>query len=394
MTTFKKPSLIHATDIDPVLQPIAEARGMPNSVYLDSELFEFERDEILGNTWAAIGYTSELQDTAYVKPLDFMGLSLLIMRNKRGDLNVFHNVCSHRGMVLVEEAGSVAGSIRCPYHSWTYNLDGDLRGTPHIGGVGVHTTEGFSCENHGLKAVRSSEWMGIIFINLSGQAESFNDYIALLAQRWEQFVGEDGLDKLQVAACGSRMTLDIRANWKLAVENYCEAYHLPWVHPDLNKYSPLDQHYNIIDNTMSGQGSYTYTLSETAGTMLPQFSNWPPQQIRQAEYLSLYPNVLLGLQADHAFAVILQPLANNRTAEQLQLYYVGEKATGDAYSDCRAAVMESWRVVFSEDVRVVEGMQKGRQSPGFQGGVFSPIMDAPTHHFHSWLAHHYSSAMA
>jgi len=163
MTTFKKPSLIHATDIDPVLQPIAEARGMPNSVYLDSELFEFERDEILGNTWAAIGYTSELQDTAYVKPLDFMGLSLLIMRNKRGDLNVFHNVCSHRGMVLVEEAGSVAGSIRCPYHSWTYNLDGELRGTPHIGGVGVHTTEGFSCENHGLKAVRSSEWMGIIF---------------------------------------------------------------------------------------------------------------------------------------------------------------------------------------------------------------------------------------
>ncbi len=393
MTSLKSLSVIPLTDIDSVLQPIAQASGMPNSIYLESECFEFERDEILGSTWAAIAYTSELQDVAYVKPFDFMGLSLLVTRNKQGELKVFHNVCSHRGMTLVEEEGSVPGSIRCPYHSWTYNLDGELRGTPHIGGVGVHDVEGFACEDHGLKPVRSTVWMGIVFINLSGDAEDFSEYIAPLAQRWAHFVGEDGLDKLQVAESGSRMTLDIKANWKLAVENYCESYHLPWVHPDLNKYSPLDQHYNIVDEKMSGQGSYTYTLSEIAGTLLPQFANWPQQKIRQAEYLSLYPNVLLGLQADHAFAVILQPVASDQTLEQLQLYYVGEEATAKAYSDCRAAVTDSWRVVFAEDVRVVEGMQKGRQSPGFQGGVFSPVMDAPTHHFHCWLAEHYRDAM-
>lgn len=390
MTTSPKQTFIPIAAIEAVRRPISEAKGMPNEVYQDSDLFEFERDAVLGKTWAGIAYTSELSEKSYAKPLDFMGLSLLIMRNHEGEVNVFHNVCSHRGMTLVGEETEVVGSIRCPYHSWTYDLNGKLKGTPHIGGMGVHNAVGIDCEKHGLKPVRSQVWMGIIFVNLSGEAEDFDRYITPLAQRWHAFVGDNGLENLQVAGDGSQTSLEVNANWKLAVENYCESYHLPWIHPGLNVYSPLDQHYNImIDDCMSGQGSYSYTLSDVAGTALPQFAAWPQKQIRQAEYISLYPNVLLGLQADHVFAVILQPLAHDRTAEKLQLYYVGEQATREDYSACRAAVLESWRVVFCEDVFAVEGMQKGRSSPAFQGGVFSPIQDAPTHHFHCWVANRY-----
>jgi choline monooxygenase len=316
-----------------------------------------------------------------------------VMCNREGEYKVFHNVCSHRGMPLIREEIEVPGSLRCPYHSWTYDLNGNLKGTPHIGGAGVHTVEGFSCENHGLKAFRCAVWMGMIFVNLSGDAEDFDSYISPLMQRWQTFVGCDGLDDLRVAVDGSKMDLEIKANWKLAVENYCESYHLPWVHPGLNTYSPLNQHYNImVDECMSGQGSYAYSLSDVAGTALPQFERWPPEQIRQAEYISLYPNVLLGLQADHFFALILQPLANDRTLEKLQLFYIGEQAVSDNLAGCRAAVLESWRVVFAEDVSAVEGLQVGRNSPAFQGGVFTPVMDAPTHHFHRWVAKRYAAA--
>ena len=395
MANSKKMHRIPAAAIEAVLRPISDASGMPNEVYRDPELFEIERDTILGQTWAGIAFTSELPENGYAKPVDFMGLSLAIMRNHEGELHVFHNVCSHRGMPLVREDIELPGSLRCPYHSWTYDTDGELKGTPHIGGVGVHQVEGFSCENHGLKAIRCAVWMGMIFVNLSGEAEDFDDYISPLIQRWQAFVGDDGLDDLAVAADGSSLELEVKANWKLAVENYCEAYHLPWVHPGLNSYSPLNQHYNImVEECMSGQGCYNYSLSDVAGTALPQFEQWPQEQIRHAEYISLYPNVLLGIQADHVFAVFLQPMAPDRTLEKLQLLYVGEEATGPGYAGCRAAVLESWRVVFGEDVFAVEGMQEGRKSPAFEGGVFTPVLDAPTHHFHCWVAKYYVAGQA
>lgn len=355
--------------LDAVRQPLATAKGMPNAAYADPALFEFERDQVLGKTWSGLAFASELPKKGFAKPVDFMGLPLVIMRNRNDELKVFHNVCSHRGMRLIREETEVQGVVRCPYHSWTYDLNGKLKGTPHIGGVGVHQVAGFSCADHGLKEIRAALWLGMIFINLSGDAPEFAEFIQPLLDRWEVFTGQGGLDQVRVANTGSSMELLVEANWKLAVENYCEAYHLPWVHPALNSYSPLDQHYNLIVNEyMSGQGTYNYNLSDIAGTTLPQFEQWPADKIRQGEYVSLYPNILLGLQADHLFAIILQPLANNRTLEKLELSYVGDRATGDEFGASRAAVLDSWRVVFGEDVFAVEGMQNGRQSPGFNGG--------------------------
>jgi choline monooxygenase len=232
--------------------------------------------------------------------------------------------------------------------------------------------------------------MGIIFINLSNEAPKFDEFISPLTKRWETFLGAEGLANIEAPDGQSRLDITIQANWKLAVENYCEAYHLPWVHPSLNKYSPINKHYNIVfTENMSGQGSYAYTLSDVAGTALPQFENWPQDKLKHAEYISLYPNVLLGLQVDHAFAMVLQPVSAGVTIEKLQLLYVGEEALDEPFKDSREAVLESWRQVFSEDIFVVEGMQKARYSPGFTGGVFSAVMDVPSHHFHQWVAERY-----
>jgi len=126
---------------------------------------------------------------------------------------------------------------------------------------------------------------------------------------------------------------------------------------------------------------------------VPQIDGWPEDRLNHAEYISLYPNALLGLQADHFFSVLVLPGAADRTLEKLQISFTGAAATDDSYAACRAAVLKSWDTVFREDVFAVEGMQTGRNSPGFDGGVFTPVQDVPTHHFHMWVARHHREAL-
>ncbi len=375
-------------NLESILQPIENASGLPNHVYTSSEFFNQERDQVLGKSWAGLWFASDLPKKGHVKPVNFMGLPLVILRNKKNEIKVFHNVCSHRGMLLVHEEMEVQGALRCRYHSWSYNLDGELKGTPHFGGVGIQKIDGFDHCKHGLKPVRSVVWMDVIFINLSGDAEEFDAYIKPLTDQWVEFVGDSGMAQLRTAVNGKGMEIEVESNWKLAVENYCESYHLPWIHPALNTYSRLEDHYHIMyGDHFGGQGSLAYRLSEEAGTAaLPRFQQWPQEKLKQAEYISFYPNVLLGLQADHAFAMIIEPVSCNQSIEHLRLFYVGDDALSDEHAASRNATLESWRAVFSEDIDAVEGMQRGRLSPGYRGGVFSPVMDNATHHFHQWVA--------
>jgi choline monooxygenase len=387
MTQTNTASISHCIDVESVLKPIEKASGLPNHAYVSDEFMAYERDQVLGKSWAGLWFSSDLPKKGYAKPIEFMGLPLLILRNKKDEVKVFHNVCSHRGMILVNKETEIQGALRCPYHSWSYNLDGDLISTPHLGGMGEQKADGFNNCDNGLKPVRSAIWMGVIFINLSGDAIEFDEYAKPLTERWQTFLGDNGYAHMTGPIEGEGLEIEVQSNWKLAVENYCEAYHLPWIHPDLNRYSKLDDHYHImIEDDFGGQGSNAYRLSTDAGTALKHFPEWPQDKLEQAEYVSFYPNVLLGIQADHAFVMIIEPIAADKSVEHLRLFYVGDAATDDAYADSRSTTLASWRVVFGEDIDAVEGMQKGRSSPGYKGGVFSPVMDNPTHHFHQWVA--------
>lgn len=384
--TMTSKNLIPVQSLTNVLNPIEHAHGLTNEFYTEQKFFEQDRDELMGKGWACIGFATDLPQKSYVKPVDFMGLPLLMMRNREGELKVFHNVCSHRGVKLVQEAGAIQGVIRCPYHSWTYDLNGALKGTPHVGGIDVHKDDRFNCEKHGLKPLRSAVFMDMVLVNLSGDATPLEEVLVPLKERWTQFLGTDGLSLIRKEAEGGSMALEVECNWKLAVENFCEAYHLPWVHPSLNTYSRLEDHYNILFDQFAGQGSYAYNLSTVAGTTLPIFPSWPTDRMKNAEYVAFFPNTLIGIQADHVFAMMLQPISPSRTIEHLRVYYIGDEALGEKYEASRNAIMESWKVVFAEDIASVEGMQKGRSSPGYTGGVFSPEMDLPTHYFHRWAA--------
>ena len=366
-----------------VLQPIEKARGLPNSCYTDTSVNLYERQRVFAEGWACAGFAIDAPNKGDLFPFEFAGLPLLLMHGKDDVIRVFHNVCQHRGRTLVDKPANFKKAVACPYHSWTYGLDGALIGTPHVGGVGEHSCPDFDKDSVGLQPVRSAVWFGLIFVDLSGEAEEIDRYLAPVSERWKEFAnvplvhtGED---------CTIRFDLD--CNWKLAVENYCEAYHLPWVHPELNRYSPLEKHYSIVQESYSGQGSECYTPNFPAGS--PVFPDAPGLSAfwdGGAEYIALYPNVLLGIHRDHFYAVLIQPDGPGKTRERFEIFYYDEAVRGPEFEQARATNKELWQAVFAEDRESVESMQRGRLSPGFDGGKFSPVMDKPTHVFHIWVA--------
>jgi phenylpropionate dioxygenase-like ring-hydroxylating dioxygenase large terminal subunit len=286
-------------------------------------------------------------------------------------------------MILVEEPKRILGAIRCPYHSWCYGLDGALRATPHVGGPGHNTHEDINRNELGLFRVRSCTWNDVVFVNISGDAPEFVDVHADLIGRWKE------LDQPKHhGGDASSFKLDVKTNWKLAVENYCESYHLPWVHPGLNSYSRLEDHYNIQEpGKYSGQGTMVYRqLKAEDGSVFPDFDGVSEKWDTAAEYVAVYPNVLMGVHRDHFFAIVLEPVDTEHTIENIELYYTKERALAEETHGMRAANAKLWKTVFEEDIFVVQGMQRGRHGDLFDGGKFSPAMDGPTHNFHHWVA--------
>ena len=367
------------SDLSSVLRPIEEARGLPNEHYTSEEIFALEREPLWFSTWSGLCVASEVPEPGDALPMDFLGVPIFVMRGRDGVVRVFQNVCRHRGMILLTEPRRIEGVIRCPYHSWCYSHEGKLVATPHVGGPGQNTHPGVRREELGLVEVRSHVWRDIVFVNMSGDAPDFAELHAELIARWSEFEvpafhgGDD-----------SKLLLDCRTNWKLAVENYSESYHLPWVHPGLNSYSRLEDHYHIEKpGKFWGQGTKVYRqITGADGETFPDFPGLSEKWATAGEYLTVAPNVLLGVQRDHTFAIILEPRGALRTLEHIHIYYASE-TTPDAL---RAKNAELWNTVFVEDIGVVEGMQAARGAPGFDGGRFSPAMDGPTHLFHKWVA--------
>jgi phenylpropionate dioxygenase-like ring-hydroxylating dioxygenase large terminal subunit len=371
------------SSIDQVLVSVNEAKGLPNEHYVSPETFAEEKQSVLFNNWSGIGFGNDIPNAGDARPIDFLGMPLLLIRDKDGSVGVFQNTCRHRGMILVEKPTNVRSTIRCPYHSWCYNLNGALRTTPHVGGPGVNSHEDINCDDLGLFRIRSYLWKDVVFVNISNDAPEFEEVHKDLLDRWKEF------DQPMVhGGAVSSFKLEVQTNWKLAVENYCEAYHLPWIHPGLNSYSRLEDHYNIeVRGAYSGQGTYVYKqLKDDNGLTFPDFRNLGDQWNEGAEYIAVYPNVLMGIHRDHFYSILLEPVDLDRTIEHVEIYYPENCSDKPEYEKLLETNARQWQGIFEEDLFVVEGMQKGRKGDFFDGGKFSPAMDGPTHNFHHWVA--------
>ena len=339
-----------ATDLSNVHNSIDAANGLPNAHYIDPEIFAEENKALFYNKWAGLAVTADVPEAGDAVPLEFLGVPLLLIRDKEGQVRVFQNICRHRGMILVEEPRKIEGAIRCPYHSWCYATTGRLVSTPHVGGPGHNTHEAIKRDELGLKEVRSHIWNEIVFINLSGDADPFETEYKELLERWAEFdvpVYHGGKDSI--------IEFDLKTNWKLIIENYCESYHLPWVHPGLNSYSRLEDHYHIEEpGKFSGQGTYVYRqIKDDDGSVFPDFPNLSDKWNTAGEYITFLPNVMVGVQRDHMFAIILNPIAVDRTIETAHLFY----ASSEVSPSLRKKNAEQWYIVFEEDI-----MARGRHA--------------------------------
>ena len=382
-------NIIDKKKLDVVNNSIEKAHGLPNECYTSKDYTLIERKKLFEDKWIVVGVASSIPEIGDVKPIDILGMPILILRNKQNEIKVFHNVCSHRGVKLVSKSGKINSLIRCPYHSWSYSLDGELMATPHIGGMNKHSAEGFDKSKSNLKEIRSYIWLDLIMININQNEMSFEEYIKPLSDRWEKFWPTKDRELIHHSNDFGYFKLNAKCNWKFAIENYCESYHLPWVHPGLNSYSKISDHYHIegLPNRFAGQGTLVYNPRLKGKLKFPCFPNWPKDKTHIAEYVALFPNVMLGIHKDHFYAYWLEPVNHELTIEHMEIYYVGNAAANSKkFKNLRKQNFKLWHGVQSEDVGIIEGMQEGRNSPSYNGGNFSPVMDNPTHHFHKWVA--------
>jgi len=381
--------IIEKSKLDIVSESIEKAHGLPNECYINGEYTKIERKKIFEDKWVVIGTASSVPEPGDAKPFDLLGIPLIILRDKKNKIRVFHNVCSHRGYKLLQKPCSLKNILRCPYHSWSYDFTGKLVTTPHLGGMNKHENEQFDKTKSNLKEVRCSVWLDLIMVNISNNEVSFEEYIQPLEDRWSEFWTKEDQKLIHHANDYGYFLLEAKCNWKFAIENYCESYHLPWVHPGLNAYSKIDDHYHIqgLPNRFAGQGTLVYNPRFEGEIEFPKFPGWSKEKEPYAEYVALFPNVMLGIHKDHYYAYWLEPVSHNYTKEHMEIYYVGEEAaTSEKYKDLRRQNYEQWQSIQSEDLMIIEGMQEGRNSPIYNGGNFSPVMDNPTHHFNKWVA--------
>lgn len=357
---------------------VATAVGLPPELYTSDQVLQHEYNHLMSSTWIAIGLEADARNAGDVYPVEIANHSLILVRAKDQQLRVFHNVCRHRGTELVDKPCSNRNTLVCPYHAWSYGLDGTLRNTPHFNGINEHEHHTLFDDRKNLVEVRSGIWNHIVFVNLSGDAPPLEQHTRVIDQRWQSY-------DLKNTYRGGSDQFEIAANWKLVLENFLESYHLPMVHPELARYSPLADHLLVVDENVMGQVSLNYQPSD-AGKSLPRFDNLPEENNTRGDYLLLFPNLMLSVTPDHYRITFINPINPQLTLQRWEYFFVGKQHTEDQDANARKTIVERVRSVTQEDVPILEKMQKGRHSKGFDGGQFSPFHETTVHHFQSMIA--------
>jgi choline monooxygenase len=365
------------TNLDiPMLRDVfAGRRGLPAPAFIDEGYFAEEMRLLMGRHWVCIGFEHDVAQAGDLHPVVFGGMPLLMARDSAGELRVFHNVCSHRGAMLVDEPQCGAARITCPYHRWMYRLDGALEHTHHVGGFRVHVTPEADPEQLGLVPIATRVWNGYVFVDLSGAAGSFDDYIRPTAERMAPI--DFDIIRHDPAFDG---TFELRSNWKIIVENFVESYHVPQVHPELQKFNPMSAHFQILGGAAyAGQGGTAYGSADNPvpmpGDDLPLMDTLVAQPFSY-ESLYVFPNLILAPVQNMMFSIVVYPIAAGVTLERIAFFFYTDTSMTEQHREGRKAVADAILQVNNEDIAIVESCQRGRHSPAFAGGVFMSNQEA------------------
>ena len=339
------------------------ATTLPAAYYVDAGLFKKEMDALFGGMWICAGRTEQVERAGQFLLREVLGECIIVTRVPSGLVNALYNVCRHRGTKLcTDEAGVFAGSIQCPYHSWTYDLDGRLIGAPHMEEV-PH----FRTDDYPLHQLHAGMWDGHIFLNLSKNPQTLAAQLADLPAKFTPW-------RMQDLRLGHRIVYDVKANWKLLIQNYSECLHCPNLHPALNRLS----HYLSGENEplrptyMGGRmdlrpGVATLSMDGTCPReFLPGLS---PEDVRRVYYYAIFPNMLLSLHPDYMLVHTLWPLAPDRTVNICEWHFHPQTLAQDGFNASDA--IDFWDMTNRQDWHVCELSQAGIGSRAYTPGPYS-----------------------
>jgi choline monooxygenase len=374
-------------------RPVALAQTLTPEAYTSEAFFALERERVFGTSWVAVGCSAQLREPGDVIVTEVAGRSIFVVRNRDWQLRAFYNTCRHRGtQLLTSDDSRVKRFIRCPYHSWAYDLDGKCVGTPLFTDSGIppdqqavfdmEDVKEFDRADYGLLRVAVDTWGPLVFVNLDPDAAPLSEDLGDLPAR----TAGHRLEEWEIARVGD---YEIAANYKLVAENFMEYYHLPWVHPGLVKVSPIKAHYR-----WQGPGMYvgfcTTPIAEDTeeggwGSGIPPISGLDASDAVSARFIWLFPNVAISILPNHLFIMLARATSPRETHETTYLLTHPESTAGRDREQAVDQLLEFWDAVNREDIAIVERVQAGIDSTPFPGGRLCYRFEDSLHRFQNMV---------
>jgi Rieske 2Fe-2S family protein len=346
------------------------ARTMPREQYTSPAILAEETERIFARHWNCVGRASRLAEPGDYIVREIAGESLIILRDRGGELRAFFNVCRHRGTRICREThGQFSETIQCPYHAWTYATDGRLIGAPHMQDV-----DGFDKKDFPLHSAAIAEWEGFVFVNIARNPQPFDEWFAPMLRRLERY-------NLAGLSAFHSVTYDVRANWKLVFQNYSECLHCPMIHPQLSTVLPYQSGANdLVEGAFLGgymeitPPNESVTLSGRACARLVNPTLGDDDQ-RRAFYYTLMPNLMLSLHPDYVNYYLLTPVSVDHTRVESEWMF-HPSSTGDPSFHPQDAI-RFWDVTNRQDWDICEQSQLGVSSRRYEPGPYSPRESIP-----------------
>lgn len=338
--------------------------------YASEAVYAEERERIWFGGWICIGRVEEIPTPGDYLVRDLAGESIIVTRNRDGAIRGFYNVCAHRGTKLLDgtetgDCGHVGKVIKCPYHAWSYDLDGLLVGTPN-----VDEDEGFERGDYPLHDIGAEAYGGFLFVNLADGAERLPLFDSLAAgtesiTNFERY-------RMHELRVGVRIVYEVAANWKIVVENFNECLHCPTIHPELVQVVPLYRFGEVWDEEARDDGNWMIegatSFTKTGHSTLPKFPDLLPDDYRMYYGTYQFPNLMLNLHPDAGMAYIALPKGPAHTTVVSEYLFRPETITAADFAP--EPVVELWDLISKQDWAVCERAQTGVSSRAYRTGVY------------------------
>jgi phenylpropionate dioxygenase-like ring-hydroxylating dioxygenase large terminal subunit len=345
--------------------PLAEASTPPASWYSDGRILELERRAVFSRLWQLVGRADQVREPGQYVSFEVAGEPVVVVRGNDKVLRGFFNVCRHHAAAVISKSEGKAENLRCPYHGWTYNLEGALILAPEFGGVA-----NFARGANGLVLIQSVEWQGWVFVKLDPDGPSLEGFLGKsLVERLEHL-------NLEPLRWFERRRYTLNCNWKVFVDNYLDGgYHVPHIHGNLN---------SVLDNTnyTIETGKHFCLQTSPIATDKGDAKTAEVRAGKRAYYYWIYPNLMINIYAGVMDTNLVIPHGIDRTEVIFDYYFADVSANARERNLASIAVSEQ---IQAEDAAICESVQRGLNSRSYTSGRLSVRREAGEHLFHRLL---------